>query len=402
MFFFQQKKTRKLLVSGLFFVVSEFLKSKFRQPFALRAKELDQIGVMSDTTQPFDKKGCPKGGSARALASAYLVFLLVFLSGCGQDQSTLLKHTSDKQEQNQLKVDFGGNLPVAIILDNLKESHPLSGIMSAKVVYEVPAEADITRFLGIFYLDSLPDKVGPVRSARPYLADLAGEYGSLFIHAGGSPEALEKIDQDFYDIYNLDEISRDGVYFWRDWQRQMPHNLYISGQSIINVIEHKNLENKIPLDFEPWKIKSDTGISNLGAELLSERSAVGTRELAEIVKIGYRENVIWQFDKEKNIYLRYQNGQPFVVESSEQVQTKNLIIQKTEIVILDEIGRRFIKTSGSGQALIFQQGFVIKGQWQKGHYNRPTRFYDDQGKEIEFLPGPIWIEIISDEHKLLY
>jgi len=84
-----------------------------------------------------------------------------------------------------------------------------------------------------------------------------------------------------------------------------------------------------------------------------------------IVKIDYREPVIWQFDKEKKAYLRYQNGKEFVDEEGRQVQTPNLIIQKTDIKILDAIGRREIITLGQGQALIFQKGGLIQGTWQK-------------------------------------
>ncbi len=43
-----------------------FNKLKFRQPFALRTKELDQIGIESRRPSSFNKKGCPKGDSARA------------------------------------------------------------------------------------------------------------------------------------------------------------------------------------------------------------------------------------------------------------------------------------------------------------------------------------------------
>ncbi|OQX70960.1 hypothetical protein B6D52_03035, partial [Candidatus Parcubacteria bacterium 4484_255] len=67
-------------------------------------------------------------------------------------------------------------LPIAIIIDNLSSSWPLFGLNKALVVYEAPVEADITRLLAIFSQDSLPQKIGPVRSARPYFADWAAEY----------------------------------------------------------------------------------------------------------------------------------------------------------------------------------------------------------------------------------
>lgn len=325
------------------------------------------------------------------VSGLFLILILILLSGCFNQEVAFVEVVQEKQD-TWTRDQLGDKLPIAIILDNFEKSYPVSGINSANIVYEVPAEADITRFLTIFNIDSLPDKIGPVRSARPYLAGLAEEYGALFIHAGGSPEALNKISKGDYFIHDLNEISKDGIYFWRDWKRQMPHNLYISKQSIINVIKDKNLPDNISVDFVGWKVKSPTTF---------ETKVVGNK-IAEIVKIDYRQNVIWQWDKEKNIYLRYQNGKPFIDEYGEQIRTNNLIIQKTEIIILDEIGRRFIKLNGDGEALIFQQGTLINGRWQRQEADFRTTFYNDQGYEIEFLPGSIWIQIVSGDHRLLY
>ena len=71
-------------------------------------------------------------------------------------------------------------------------------------------------------------------------------------------------------------------------------------------------------------------------------------------------------------------------------------------MVLVEIGRRSIRTEGSGEALIFQNGILISGYWQRDENMHRTRFYDFQGEEIKFLPGLIWIQIVSDDHKLLY
>lgn len=287
-----------------------------------------------------------------------------------------------------LKQGEEAQLPIALVLDNFSESWPTAGVNFASIVYEMPVEADITRFLMIFNQEALPDKIGPIRSARPYFAELAEEYSGLFVHAGGSPDFLQKVKDREYQIYNLDEISGDGKYFWRDNQKDKPHNIYISKELITQVIENKNLTNELKSDFIPWPYNQmdliDVQVNNL------------------IVKIDYREPVIWQFDKEKQAYLRYQNGKEFVDEKGRQVQTPNLIIQKTKIKVLDTIGRREITTLGQGEALIFQKGVLIQGTWQKLEKNKRTIYYNSQGKEIEFLPGSIWIEIVSNNHQILY
>lgn len=49
--------------------------------------------------------------------------------------------------------------PVAVMLNNIKQGCPQSGIANAGVVYEAPVEGDITRLMGIFedYKDSGTD-----------------------------------------------------------------------------------------------------------------------------------------------------------------------------------------------------------------------------------------------------
>jgi len=286
-------------------------------------------------------------------------------------------------------------LPIAVVMDNLKESLPVSGINQALIVYEVPVEADITRFLAIFDRDFLPDKIGPVRSIRPYLTDWAEEYGSLFVHAGGSQEALKKIKQGGYSLaYNLDEISRDGIYFWRDSRRQAPHNLYILKKFILGVIDNKNLPDEPKSDFQDWGFKAE--------ESSGDQSAVSEEETGLIIKINYRQPVIWQFDKVTGNYLRFQGDQPFLDEKGEQIGVENLVVQKTEINVLDEAGRLSIKTAGSGSALIFQNGRLIKGRWEKISQGTRTEFFNDAGQKESFLPGKIWVEIVSKNHEILY
>ena len=330
-----------------------------------------------------------------------LIWILIFFRQ--NKQTSILEPLENIQKDESviqikeiplIKVDFSlkqeekAKLPIALVLDNFIEAWPLAGINSASIIYEAPVEADITRFLMIFNQENLPDKIGPIRSARPYFADLAEEYSGLFVHAGGSPDFLQRVKNKEYQIYNLDEISGNGKYFWRDNQKDKPHNIYISKESIIQTIENKKLINELKPNFVPWTYNQ------------MDLNDIQTNNL--IVKIDYREPVIWQFDKEKKAYLRYQNGKEFVDEEGRQVQTPNLIIQKTDIKILDAIGRREIITLGQGQALIFQKGGLIQGTWQKLEKNKRTIYYSSQGKEIEFLPGPIWIEIVSNNHQVLY
>jgi hypothetical protein len=295
-------------------------------------------------------------------------------------------------EEKEEKIIEYQKLPVAVVIDNLSSARPLAGLNSAQVVYEVPVEGDITRFLAIFNQEEWPIKIGPVRSARPYLADWAEEYSGLFIHAGGSPLALEQIKNGFYDFYNLDELSGDGIYFWRDGERNSPHNLYILPESIEESLERKKWPNLVSQDFVDWErevSKDEESVSFESSE-------------ASIVKINYQDPVIWQFDQKRNSYLRYQGGDPFLDSEGAIVEATNIVIQETVMETIDQLGRLQIKTQGQGEALIFQEGKIRKGFWVKDSGLNRTFFYDSRGEKIKFLPGSLWVEIVSPDHKIYY
>jgi hypothetical protein len=321
----------------------------------------------------------------------FLIFVLINL-GCGkisnQNEDLFLKDITLGRQISQEPRLLDGTfvdpektnlIPVASIIDNFPNARPPAGLNSALVVYEVPVEAGITRFLAIFDLDSLPEKIGPIRSARPYLIELAEEYQSLFLHAGGSPEALEKLKSNDYQVYNIEAIGIDEKYFWRDPLRIAPFNLYISAKAIKNILKNKNIPEKV--NFEPWHFRSSN-------------STLNKKTFEEIV-VNYKEKIIWRYDPEKNIYLRFlQNGKPFLDENNQQIATKNLVLQKAKIETIDKEGRKKINLNGQGKAVIFKEGKKIEGFWKKER--KRTKFYDQAGQEIEFIRGNTWIEIISD------
>lgn len=285
-----------------------------------------------------------------------------------------------------VKPDKFALMPIAVVFDNFPKTHPPAGLLSASVVYELPVEGGITRFLAIFDFDALPEKIGPVRSARPYLAELADEYGAIFLHTGGSPEVISKLKKNYYNrLYNIDEISADGKYFWRDDKYSPPFNLHTSAERMIGLITDKKIVNRA--NFDGWKYKSEaTQIEGGGA--------------VSDIAIKYKTPVVWRYDTQNELYLRSQgNGiskdEPFLDTDGQQISAKNVIIQITDVKVIDQIGRCEIRMSGEGRAIIFQNGRKIEGTWRKN--NNRTKFYNSSGQEIEFLRGNDWVEVVTEK-----
>lgn len=268
-------------------------------------------------------------------------------------------------------------LPIAVVLENFLGA-PKPDFSSVSIIYEVPVEGGLTRFLAIFDLENLPDNLGPIRSARPYFAEIAEEYKPLFIHAGGSPEVLLKLKQGFYKLFNLDEISWMGRYFYRS-SESSPHNLYIKKESVKEFLTDQKINQEAK--FEPWFFNEKI------------KEGEGKTEIKIIFSPLYQ--VSWQYDKESNEYQYWQNNLLYRDKKNQELRVKNLILQYTEIIVIDSEGRKKIRLNGQGRAMIFQNGQVIKGKWLKE--GGRTKFYDENGNKITLLPGKTWIGIVSDK-----
>ena len=97
------------------------------------------------------------------------------------------KKNLNKLNGVELEDEISNNLkPYAVMVENSSDARPVSGINEASIVYEALAEGKITRFLFVYDGSTSVPKIGPIRSARPYFANIAEEYSPLYVHFGGS------------------------------------------------------------------------------------------------------------------------------------------------------------------------------------------------------------------------
>lgn len=274
------------------------------------------------------------------------------------------------------------NLPLAgVMIDNMLNARPPHGLSQANFVIESITESDITRFLAFFDLGTEIDQIGPVRSARPYFAEWASEFGAVYTHSGGSPEALDNLKNGQYNVLDLNEFSHQ-YDFWRDNRRYPPHNLFTSTELLFDVVERNS--EYLELDFEAYKFKEDFEIENRGDD--EQEIVIYFNESDHLVK--------WVYNQEANDYLRYQAGERHLEADSSEIRAKNIAIQYVSMEVLDYVGRKRIDTIDKKPAIIFQDGQVIEGYWQKDNLASRTKFYTNDGHEINFNRGTTWVEVV--------
>lgn len=302
------------------------------------------------------------------------------------------KNTANTAEQirrkiDGIKVDSGheNSLPVAVMIDNHPDARPPAGLSKARLVYEAEVEGGITRYLAIFLVDDELDSIGPVRSARPYFIEWAKELSSIYVHVGGSPDALAKMTKE--KIFHMNEFYQ-GEYFWRSENYDRPHNVFISSANIRKFLDTKPV--RMPRYFS-WQYKEEAP--------LTERP---DKNDIKINFILHSYKVEWRYDKTNNNYIRYLAGNPHVDDSNNIITAKNIIIQYIPAIVTDDKLRLDMNVLGDGRAVLCSDGICQPGSWRKDNTLARTRFYLESGEEASFNPGISWIEVLRPEREVEY
>ena len=277
--------------------------------------------------------------------------------------------------------------PIAVVINNLFQALPQSGISSADIVYEVLAEGDVTRLVGIFQSD-IPEKIGPVRSARDSFIDFAFNHDAIFVHHGRSPDANTRLNAT--RITNLDGMSLEGTVFWRDrtypaWHhnsgtRPLEHSSYTSRQRIETHMASRSIRDTVGED--PAYGFVFGAVPSVGA------GAANTVTVP--FSVPYARTFI--FDPDTGLYFVENRDGPLKdAENQTQVTVRNILVQQTTMRVTGDLGQRTIGTVGSGDGYLITGGMYQRVSWAKDSHTSPMRWYFEDGSPLVLAPGPTWI-----------
>ncbi len=277
--------------------------------------------------------------------------------------------------------------PFAVIIENAPAARPQSGLSQADIVYEIMTEGGITRFLAIFQSEDV-EKIGPLRSARPYFVMKAAEHNAVLVHCGGSVEAYTYLQQLALD--HIDEMKNFKA-FWRSKDRNPPHNLYTSLASLKGEGNKLGYNKPVLASYFPV-----SGNLNLGDEAFSS---------AKKIEINYTNNyrVSFEYDPTRNIYLRKVNGETHIdALNGNPITSRTLIVQVTKQTVKDEEGRLAINFVGKGRGWACFQGKLIPVIWSKPTLEGKTSYYLENGEKLVMPPGKVWIEVVDEKTKVVF
>jgi hypothetical protein len=284
--------------------------------------------------------------------------------------------------------DISSVRPYAIMINNISVAQPQVGVSNADIIYEVLAEGGITRMMAIFDSVNGIDKIGSMRSLRPYYLSISMSYDAITVHAGGSEQAYSDVKS-----YGADDI--DGVRgsyangtFFRDKSRQqygIEHSLFATGSGIIATTQQKG-----------FRTTHNDGYNTSYNLTFSETAADQCADPAGYVKVAYNtsKNTSFTYDSASGLYTAYQYGDTYTDNGKTPMTFKNVLVLFADTKTVDSYGRLSVNLIGSGDGYFCCGGKYTAIKWQRSDAGSSFSYTLADGSPLSFGVGKSFISVV--------
>jgi hypothetical protein len=267
---------------------------------------------------------------------------------------------------------------LSVKIDNIVYARPQTGLQSADIVYVIPVEGGLTRFMAV-YSSHIPPVVGPVRSARQCDLDILRQFGRpAFAWSGATPHLVPFIER--APIVDLYALAVGGYY--RATNRVAPYNLYANTKQLL--AEAKGASKASDIGFR------------FGALPAGGQGTASYSVKYPAASYTFR----WSAKDER--WLAWINGAPAMAAEGGQLGGSTVIIQDTQIStsrFLEYGGRPpYAKSVGSGSAVILRNGQEYTVHWSRPTLESGTTYTLPNGQRMLFAPGQVWVVLAPDNH----
>ena len=264
---------------------------------------------------------------------------------------------------------------LAVKIDNIEQARPQTGLTDADIVYVLPVEGGLSRFLAV-YSSHLPPVVGPVRSAREDDLELLGQFGRpAFAYSGAAPHLLPFVHRArIVDLY----AGQVGGYY-RSASRAAPHNLYAHPAQLLAEAHGASTAHDIGFRFGPAPAggtpATSRSVAYPAASFTFTWSAAASRWLVRMDGSAARSTEDGQL------------GAATVVIQYTTVRTSRFL----------EYGQRppYAVSTGSGTGIVLRDGRAYAIHWSRPAAGGGTTFTTAQGQPMTFARGPVWVVLAA-------
>jgi hypothetical protein len=309
------------------------------------------------------------------------LILVMTLSGCSVVKNVL----PQKAEVNFLSGKSGKNGKVLVVkIDDTTQAHPQIGLEDADVVYIEQVEGGLTRLAAVFS-SVIPQRIGPVRSARISDIDILSQYGRVaFAYSGAQGKFLPVIEA--ANLQDLGAQHEGSSIYTTDPNRTPPYAMVLRADLLMKKI----LDKKFSVD-KAKNVGFVFGDKNDGG--VKTDKAVMHWPAATYTAVWSQSDQRWLLDH---------NNSPNIAESGIRLGPTTLVIQMVSITpseYKDKLGgiTPLSHTIGNGKAYILRNGELFAGSWNRASADSGTTFSMPNGDPINFAAGQVWIALTDRE-----
>lgn len=299
--------------------------------------------------------------------------------------SVISTTTTKKANTNVLSGREGVNGPVLVVkIDDTTQAHPQVGLEDADIVYIEQVEGGLTRLAAVFS-STIPQRIGPVRSARISDIDILSQFGRVaFAYSGAQRKLLAVIAA--ANLQDLGAQRQSPTIYTTDPNRIPPYAMVLRADLLMEKIVEKN-----------YAIDSAKSVGFEFGEL--PEGGVPT-ETAVMHWPAARYSATWSVDQAR--WLLSHNTSVNYAESGVVLGPTTLVIQMVSITpseYKDKVGgvTPFSQTVGTGKAYVLRDGQRFATTWSRASSESGTTFTLPDGSVMQFDPGQIWIALTDRE-----
>jgi len=291
----------------------------------------------------------------------------------------------DKPTLNSLNGLPGVDGPVLVVkIDDTRLAHPQVGLKAADVVYIEQVEGGLTRLAAV-YSSTIPDVVGPVRSARISDIELFSQFGKIaFSFSGAQSKLLPEIAA--ANLVDVGAMRFGPSFYSNDSSRIAPYAMMVQAKSLLaeGLERDPNISISKPMGWT-FDEKAPTNLKFSSVEISWPAS---------------RYSAIWSATE--NRWLLYFGDQPNLDSDGYHLGPKNIVIQIvsiTDSIYKDKVGgvTPFSATIGNGRCYLLRDGGSTPCLWSRPSAESGTIFTDPAGATVAFSPGQSWFALTDKE-----
>jgi hypothetical protein len=264
---------------------------------------------------------------------------------------------------------------LAVPIDNAAAARPQSGLGQADIVYVLPAENGLSRFLAV-YSSRVPRVTGPVHSAHADDLQLLRQFGRpAFAYSGAQPQLLPVIQQArIVGLPGGAAAGGPGGYF-PDPGRPAPDNTYAHPRQLLAAAHGASTAHDIGFRFGP----PPAGGLPTAAWPVSYPAA----------------SFSFSWSAPAGRWLVGMDGAPARGPRGGQLSATTVVIQYTRIGVSRFAALTgpapFAYSTGTGRAVVLRNGQSWPVTWSRPHGSAGTTFTTGSGQRMTFARGPVWV-----------